>query len=284
MQLPSRQSLLAFLARHLERLVIGCVVAWPLLTLGIVFGEREVMYWPQRWHMQTPLAAGLKGVSESELITPDGHRLVVWSTPPKPGAPTILYFHGNGEPLAFRALRIARFQNEGWGVFMFAYRGFDRSSGAPSEAAIIADARLAYDSLKAQGLAARDIVLFGESLGANVALQVAMSRDALCIVLDAPFTSMVETWKQFAWFLPVESLLKDRYDSLRIVGRLRLPLLVLHGAKDPLIGVRLGRTLYAAAPEPKRLVVFANGHHTDLLRLGGVEEIRRFLAELREQK
>ena len=166
---------------------------------------------------------------------------------------------------------------------MMAYRGFDRSTGAPSEAAIIEDARLAYDVVRAQGVAAHDLILFGESMGSNVALQVALGRDALCVVLDAPFTSMVDAWKQFAWFLPVGSLLKDRYDSAAIIGGLRTPLLILHGERDHLVSARLGRTLYAAAPEPKRLVVFADGHHTDLLRVGGFEEIRRFVTGLRSK-
>jgi len=234
------------------------------------------MYWPDQ-ALITPQAAGLTGVSVRRLATPDGESLVVWRATAQPGQPTILYFHGNGDPLASRARRFANFQAAGYGVHMHAYRGFSGSTGEPSEAAIIADAKLAYDTLRGEGMAAADIILYGESLGTGVATQVAISRPAAGLILEAPFTSLVAAWRQFVPFVPVDLLLRDRYESDRIIGSLRMPLLIIHGAKDRLVGVGLGRALFALAPEPKTLVILPNGGHMTGHQNGAMDYIQPFI-------
>lgn len=148
-----------------------------LACLGIVLYERQLTFQPNA-HAVTPEASGLTGVKAGTLRSRDGATLVTWRVPPQPGQPTILYFHGNGDTLAYRARRVAAYQAAGYGVFMMAYRGYSGSTGAPSEAAIVGDALLAYDTLRGEGVAPRDIVLYGESLGTSVATQVAVIRPA----------------------------------------------------------------------------------------------------------
>lgn len=195
--------------------------------------------------------------------------------------PTLLFFHGNGEALTYRAGRIAAFEAEGWGVHMMAYRGFSGSTGRPSESAIVADALAAYDQLVSEGVAARDIVIYGESLGTSVALQTALARPAAALVLEAPFTSMVDAWRTFAPFLPVGLFLRDRWDSLARIGRLDMPLLVLHGELDRMVPIRLGRRLFQAAPEPKRFEVFPEARHTNLYGYNAIAAVRRFIGDVR---
>ena len=107
----------------------------------------------------------------------------------RPGQPTLLYFHGNAGSLAFRSERIRHYQARGRGVFMMSYRGYSGSTGSPSESANVADALLAYTFLVDAGVAARDIILYGESLGTGVAVQVAAQKPVAGVVLDAPYTS-----------------------------------------------------------------------------------------------
>ena len=271
-----RAGLRAFALKHLRRLAI----AWLLLVVGIAFGQRSVMYLPHKSRV-APATAGLVGVVESELATPDGERLVVWRAPAKPGQPTVLYFHGNGEPLTYRAGRIKSFQAEGWGIHLHAYRGFSGSTGSPSEAAIVADAKLAYDRLRAEGIAATDIVLYGESLGTGVAIQVAVSRPAAALILEAPFTSLVAAWRQFVPFVPLDLIMRDRYESDKVIGRLNMPLLIVHGEKDPLVGVKLGRALFALAPEPKTLAILPRARHMNVHKYGAMDHIKAFVATLR---
>jgi fermentation-respiration switch protein FrsA (DUF1100 family) len=177
------------------RIALGAALAMAvgmgLLALIVPQLQRRLMYFPDTAHV-TPSEAGLSRVAEEVLETPDGARVLAWYGKAEPGQPTILYFHGNGGSLETRSERIRKYMARGLGVFMMTYRGFGGSSGAPSESANVADATLAYDRLRALGVGATDVILYGESLGTGVAVQVAAVRPAAGLVLDAPYTSMVE--------------------------------------------------------------------------------------------
>jgi hypothetical protein len=198
-----------------------------------------------------------------------------------PGQPTILYFQGNGDTLGYRAERMRLFAAEGYGVLMLAWRGYSGSTGEPSERAAFADAALAYTTLRSEGVEPSDIVLYGESLGTNIATRIALAYEARALILEAPYPSMVEAWRQFAPILPVGRILRDRFDTLAVIGGLRLPLLVIHGERDRMVGFRLGRRVFVAAPEPKRFVGFPEAGHTNLYRHGAIDAVRRFIAEVR---
>ena len=150
---------------------------------------------------------GLTGVEERVLKTPDGARVVAWYGKARPGQPTLLYFHGNAGSLADRAARIHRFMGEGWGVYMMTYRGYGGGTGSPSETANVADARLAYGALVQEGVDPASIILYGESLGTGVAVRLATERPAAGLILDAPYTSIVEIAAQAYSYLPVRYLL-----------------------------------------------------------------------------
>lgn len=266
--------------RLARRVALAIGAAYALACLGIVLFERRLSYRPNPTRTP-PAAARLDRVVERVLPTPDGERLIVWRQQARPGLPTLLFFHGNGEALTYRSGRIGAYEAEGYGVYMIAYRGYSGSSGTPSEPAIVADALLAWDALAAEGLAPRDIVIYGESLGTSVAVQVALQRPAAALILEAPFTSMVDEWRQFVPLLPVGLLLRDRWDSLARIGRLGMPLLVLHGGRDLVVPIRLGRRLFEAAPEPKRLEEFPEARHTNLYDYNAIAAVRRFIADVR---
>ena len=162
---------------------------------------------------------GLAGVEERTIETPDGERVVAWYGRARPGRPTLLYFHGNGGSLAIRAPRIARFMDEGWGVYMMTYRGYGGSTGSPSEAANVADARLAYAALVKEGVPPRSIVVYGESLGSGIAVRIAAELPVGGVILDAPYTSIVDVAAQAYPFLPVRLFLIDRYETTRVHRR-----------------------------------------------------------------
>lgn len=272
------------LGRHRKtwwRVALAVLAAsWVISSLAVVLFERRLSFQPNPTRTP-PAAARLDSVVEQELRTPDGERLVVWRLHARAGQPTLLYFHGNGDPLTYRSGRIGSFAAEGWGVYMMAYRGFSGSTGTPSEDNIVADALLAYDALVADGVLPRDIIVYGESLGTHVALRVALQRPAAALVLEAPFTSMVDAWRQFVPLLPVGWLLRDRFDSLGRIARLGVPLLVLHGLRDRMVGFDLGKKLFAAAPEPKRIETFAEAGHTNLYDYNAISAVRRFVTDVR---
>jgi len=265
------------------RLAIWSATALALgylaISLTMFIFQRSLIYVPDRIR-RDPGEAGLSGVTEQILVTPDGSRLVSWRTKAKPGRPTVLYFQGNGGHLAQRAGRIKHFQDAGFGVLMLAYRGYSGSTGAPSEAANVADALLAYDFLAGLGLTQRDIVLFGESLGTGVAVQVAVVRPALGLVLDSPFTSLVDAGQQHYPWLPVRWLIADRFDSLSRIKSVHMPLLILHGEADEVVPLAMGQAMFAAANEPKSLITFPGATHIEHTHLGSMERVREFVDAL----
>ncbi len=261
------------------KFVVVLLSAYVLLVLAAWLGQRRLLYVPNP-QRTAPQSLGLAGVAEVELPTPDDQRLVTWRVMARPGKPTLLYFHGNAGNLATRSGRVRRYAEAGFGLLMLSYRGYGGSSGRPSEANNLADARLAYEQLRAQGLRADEIVLYGESLGSGVAVRLATEKAVGAIVLDAPYTSIVDVAKGAYPFLPVRPLLADRYESDRFIGSVKVPVLVLHGVKDGVIPVAMGQALFAAANEPKRLEIFPDGRHSDLDEYGAVQVVTKWLAEV----
>lgn len=245
------------------KIVIGLLVAAAVILGAAYFGQRRLMYFPDRARTP-PSAVGLGNVDEIVVQAPDGAKLLHWWGKAKPAKPTLLYFHGNGGGLATRAPRFERFMSQGWGVFMLSYRGYAGSDGSPTEVDNVADAVRAYDYLSAQGLTASDIILYGESLGTGVAAQVATQRRAVGLVLEAPYTSTVAVGALQHPFLPVGVAMLDRYETDKVIASIGTPLLILHGDRDRVIPVAMGRKLYELAREPKRIVEFPEGGHSDL--------------------
>lgn len=265
----------------LIKLALGALCVYLAIALAAYLGQRRLMYFPDRART-LPAAAGLAGVEERMLKTPDGARVVAWYGKARPGEPTILYFHGNAGSLLSRAPRVERFMKEGWGVYMVSYRGYSGGTGNPTESANVADARLAYGALLLEGVDPASVILYGESLGSGVAVRLATERQVGGVVLDAPYTAIVDIAAKAYPFLPVRLLLADRYESTRYIAQVKAPLLILHGERDVVIPVAMGRELFRLANEPKRLVTFPAGGHSDLYLdgNGALEAVRDWVRKL----
>ena len=157
------------------------------------------------------------------------------------------------------------------------YRGYGGSSGRPTEAGLVADATAVYDFALARYPAER-IVLWGESLGTGVAVALAAEKPVARIILESPFTSAVDIAAQLYWFVPVRWLMKDQFRSDLRVGKIAVPVLVLHGERDTVVPIALGERLYALIDAPKRFVRFPGAGHNDLGANGAVEAAKQFLA------
>jgi len=244
----------------LKTVIIIGVGLYAVASAVMYYAQRRFIYFPEP-SRTLPQAAGLPDVAERIIATPDGEKLIAWYGKAKPGQPTLLYFHGNGGALEYRSASIRRYLNRGRGIFMMSYRGYSGSSGLPSEVANVADAKLAYDTLVREGVNPRDIILYGESLGTGVAVQVASEKKVSGVILDSPFTSMVELAEKFYPWLPVSFLLKDRYDTMRHIRDVRAPVFVIHGESDDVVPLDMGRRVFAAANEPKEIVTLPGVGH-----------------------
>ena len=268
---------------RLRRLALASVrtLAYGYLAIvaALFAGQRVLLFRADTSHV-TPAEVGLAGTREEIIRTPDGERLVAWWTPPKAGKPVVLDFQGqSGEP-SWRAGTMRYFIDGGFGLLSLAYRGYGASTGSPSEAALVADGKLAYDWLRRRGFEAQRIVVFGESLGTGVAVQVAAERDVAGVILDSAYTSIADVARGRFPFVPVDLLMSDTFDSAANIGRVKAPLLMVHGDKDAVVPYALGRSLYDAASEPKRFATIPGGGHTVHFSQGPWHAIKPFLDEV----
>lgn len=256
----------------LSALFAFLVVFVALVVLGASALQQFLIYHPDR-HRVAPGDVGLAGVTEREIVTPDGNSVLAWWLPPKPGRPSVLYFHGNAGGLADRAGRIRRFQEMGVGIFMMTYRGYGGSTGKPTERDNVGDGKRAFDALVGEGVDAGEIFIFGESLGTGVAVQVAVKKAAAGLILDAPFTSMLDLARLHYPYLPADMFLRDRYETVGHIGSVSMPVLVVHGADDAVIPLSMGRAVYEAASREKEMVTVENAGHLDHDTKGSFEQM-----------
>jgi fermentation-respiration switch protein FrsA (DUF1100 family) len=265
--------------QFMVKIVLGLAAAYLVVGIAVLIAQRRLMYFPDSTRVP-PSSFALPGVEEVVLTPADGARLVAWYGRASPGLPTILYFHGNAGNLASRSERVRKFLAQGIGIFMLSYRGYSGSTGSPTERANVADAKLAYDLLLKEGIAPEDIILYGESLGSGVAVQLAAERRVGGIILDAPYTSIVDVAAGAYPIFPVRWFVFDRYETMRYLPDVQAPVLVLHGEEDEIIPVEMGRAVYAAASGPKEIVTFPGAGHSDHHLFGSYEEIFRWIAAL----
>ena len=187
----------------------------------------------------------------------------LWLGSEEANAPVLLYLHGARRNIAGSAFRIRQMQQLGFSVLAVDYRGFGRSSDElPSEALVYEDARAAWAWLASEH-PNRDRYIFGHSLGGAIAVHLATEvSDAKGLIVEGTFTSIPEVFQSMKWgWLPLGPLISQRFDSAGKVGRVRTPVLVVHGSNDSLIRPELGRALYERAPSPKRFVLVEGGTH-----------------------
>jgi len=265
-------------------------VAVLLAAVGLLWSQqRRLIYLPAP-RAVPPAASVLPAAEEVSFPTEDGLRLAGWFVPATargPGlrerrSPAVLVCNGNGGNRSLRVPLAAALAQAGLAVLLFDYRGYAANPGRPTEPGLAADARaaLAYLAARPEVDPAR-LVYFGESLGAAVALRLAVERPPAALVLRSPFASLAEVGRLHYPWLPVSLLLADRYDSLGRVGRLAAPLLVVAGERDRIIPAAHSRRLFDAAPEPKRFVLLPGADHNDLDLLAGPRLLAELLAFLR---
>ena len=252
-------------------LVLSTVLV-PMLTAC------NLLYFPHG--VAGPDDAADAGMSAVEYHTEDGLVIGGWYRPARNGMATLAYFHGNAGHHGDRADLVEPYFGSGYGVLLAGYRGYGGNPGQPDEEGLYADGRAAIRWLSDAGVPADRLVLFGESLGTGVAVQMAVEHEVAGLILQAPFTSTVDVGQYMVPFLPVGLLVTQRFDNLAKIDRISTPLLLIHGEADGIVPVRFGRQLFAAAPEPKTAHYVLEGGHNDLHEFAISEIVMEFLETL----
>lgn len=237
--------------------VLGVYVA--LLAL-LFFMQRSLLYRPNASDMEAARLT-MPGVERLSLKTADGETLVAWRHAPRDGQPFFIYLHGNAANLAARNARLMGLARQGWGFLAVSWRGYGGSTGAPTEAGLIADGEAAYAKALELGAPPERIFLFGESLGTGVAVALAARHSVAGIVLEAPFSSAADVARAIYWYAPVGLLMRDQFLSDSRVKNVRAPIFIVHGEADRVVPIRFGEKLFVAANEPKEFFrVPGSGH------------------------
>ena len=262
-----------------------CAAGFAALVALAWAMQRRMIYFPMG-DVPTPASVGLRQTEEVTLATSDGLELRGWFARalqrPDRGVPaTVLVFNGNAGNRAYRAPLADALQRRGFNVLLMDYRGFGGNPGTPDERGLAADSRAAraYVVTRADVDPSR-IVYFGESLGAAVAIDLAVEHPPTALVLRSPFTSLADVGQHHYRFLPVRALLRDRFDSLGRIGRVGSPVLVIAGDRDGIVPTAHSLRLYDAAREPKTLLMIEGADHNDEALLAGekmIDAVDRFV-------
>lgn len=254
--------------------------AYVLVCLCTFFLQDRLIYFPGGPPATDPSAVGL-AFEERFAVTADGLRLHAWWIPSKERSGTVLVSHGNAGNIGDR-LHLARsFRAMGFDVLLYDYRGYGRSEGRPSEEGTYLDAEAAWQlAVTELGVRPDELVLYGESLGAAVAIELARRRPAAALVAESAFTSIADVGARAYPFLPVRLLARHHYASIEKIAALELPLLLLHSPEDELVPFEHAEHLRDAASGRAELVRTTGGHNDGgfSARSELAAEVARFLA------
>lgn len=225
--------------------------------------QKRLLYLPDK-NIATSEQYGLTGFREFFIRSVGNVKLQLWYKPATSDMPTILYFHGNASHIGNRAGIYSALSGKGFGVLALSYRGYGKSEGTPSEQGLYSDGRAALLFLTQElKIEPEKIIIYGESLGTGVSVQMACEHKIGGIILQAPYTSVVERASEIYFFLPVKLVMTEKFDSIRKIGKVECPILILHGELDDIIPASHGKKLFAAAKEPKEAIFFSDTGHNN---------------------
>ena len=230
--------------------ILGLVI---LIYLTITF----VLYYSQRSLLYHPSENNYSGdnlmvsIDKVKILTDDNIELISWYHKKKDNYKTILFLHGNAGSLENRIHKINHFNDMDVNFLIVAWRGFSGNKGKPTENGLYIDAKSAVKWLTNKGVKEEDIIIYGESLGTGVGTEIAQNKNFAGIILESPFTSMVDAGADKYPIFPIRLLLKDKYESDKKIKNIKSPILIMHGEVDKIVPFWMGKKMYELANEPK---------------------------------
>ncbi len=254
--------------RPVITLLLSLAGIYVLLSVVLYLMQNRMVFlanMPGRALTATPEDYGF-AYQDVSITTSKGVRLHGWYVPTEQARATVLFLHGNAGNISHRLDSIAIFRELGLDVFIIDYGGYGQSESKPSEQGTYLDARAAWEYLlNERQLAADEIVIFGRSLGGAVASNLAAQTTPAAVILESTFTSAPDMAHRLYPFLPVRLLTRLKYPALENVKHLTSPLLVVHSTQDEIIPFDMGESVFAAAPEPRQMLVLTGDHNEGFL-------------------
>ncbi len=190
---------------------------------------------------------------------------------------TLIFFHGNAGDLTNRVHKLNKLNDLDINILLISWRGFSGNKGHPTESNLYQDAQKSINWLNNIGVKNSQIILYGESLGTGVAVELGKKNIYNSVILESPFTSIENAAKIYYPFLPVSLILKDRFDTISKIRTLKLPILIMHGKKDDIVPFFMGKELFEEANNPKHSFFTDNDDHMMEFNETLISEIRSFI-------
>ena len=265
--------------KYMFTLVTIVIACYLLVVIFVFFYQRNLLYHPFENNYNTEEA----NFSYEEIFIPtsDGKKLKAWFHKKNlKKKKTLLFFHGNAGNLTNRIYKLNLIKNLDINFLIVAYRGFSGNEGKPTEEGLYQDARDTLSWLNQQEIEDKQIVIYGESLGTGVSAEVAQNKKFAGIILESPFTSMVEAGKHYYFYLPVSLLLKDRYETIKKLKNIKIPILVMHGERDKIVPFHMGLEVFSEANEPKYSYFPKNDDHMMEYNKNLLDVLNKFLKSI----
>ena len=251
-------------------ILVVLFVAYSVMGWTLYFMQPKFVYKPLRQVSYTPEELDID-FEDVIFETADGLQLAGWYMPAKESGYTVLFCHGNGGNIMHRLDTINIFYNLGINCFVFDYRGYGDSEGEPTEEGTYMDAYAAYKWLtENKRIPAEEIIIFGRSIGASIAAQLAGRVRAKALVLESAFTSYVDIGKTFYPYMPVRWFARFKYNTIGYVKNVHYPVMIIHSRDDNTVPFEFGMRLYHAANEPKEFVEISGSHNDGFLASGEI--------------
>jgi pimeloyl-ACP methyl ester carboxylesterase len=255
--------------------------------------QKHFVFMPQRELKQTPADFHLAFEDLYLQIRSDSGRVermhCWWIPTDQPSDRCLIYLHGSGLNIGANVSHARRFKELGFSVLLISYRGYGQSDGNfPTEAQVYVDAEAAwYYLVKQKGIEPGDIFIYGHSLGGAVAINLAISHpEAKGLIVEATFTSIADMGRRFKLYrlLPIDLIIHQRFDSIKKVNQLQVPVLYIHGTDDSIVPPQMSRELYKRTTSPKQLILIPGGGHNNSASVGGdmyLQAVRSFVNSTR---
>lgn len=244
-------------------LLVTLVTLYSAVVLGMFFLQRQLMYLPDK-HISSPSTYQLAEVSDIRITSKDGTLIQLWTAKAKAGFPTVIYFHGNAGNLAHRSSEFRYWLDQGLGLVALSYRGYGKSNGSPTEEGLYHDARATIEYARNElHIPSKSLVLYGESLGSGVAVQMATEYPLGAMALEAPYTSTANRAAEIYPYLPVHFIMHDQFRSYEKIGRVTMPVILFHGEQDTVIPVAHGKAVLSLITAPKEGHFYPHIGHVD---------------------
>ena len=244
---------------YLTNILLIFVLGYFVFLFSTYFFQRNLLYHPKINNYDDHKLTSV--VEKITIKTKDNIELLSWYYNNNINKKTILFLHGNAGSLENRIEKLNHFANMKVNFLIVAWRGFSGNKGKPTESGLYEDARSAIEWLRSKGIIEKNIIIYGESLGTAVAIEVAQNKKFAGIILEAPFTSMIDAGKDKYPFLPVRWLLKDTYESDKKIKNINSPILIMHGKVDNIVPFSMGKKMYELANEPKNFYISEYANH-----------------------